>query len=214
MRIKLGAIITEVSGKLGGHAAQTSLAGSTLRAKATQKRKPSRRQLSRRFAMTRITQKWRVLPAFNRNLWVHYPYMGFTGFESFKSVNLLRLQAGLGLLINPSPVVFPAEIKLTSFICDKASSQVRVNFNAVPLTTVAFMTSLAVSYSPGQSARPRNMTFVNRNQNIGQVTLNFFNQYRALFGNLVVGSRVTIAIFGYSNSMHRTTVQSLSSIVT
>lgn len=126
-RLKLGAIITEASGKLGGQT--VSKVGNTVYIKnnTVSKRTGTRSQMQRRLTTQYLMSMYSYLSDFQKQLWHEqtpdYEFKDKFGdtqrrnaFQLFQLINQYRLLTGGGLITNPFPVhkpSFPVGINAT-----------------------------------------------------------------------------------------------------
>lgn len=98
MKITFGAIVTDGSGKLGGHAAQKGRTGAILRTIGQPRKTPSRAQSLQRSDVQIVSQSWRTLTNEERQTWISAAEEKQSGFDLYIEVNLKLLTANLPLL--------------------------------------------------------------------------------------------------------------------
>jgi hypothetical protein len=106
-RIKFGSIVTEGSGKLGGHLLQNSFSGAQLRNSPVPLRHPSNSQLLIRSINKKLQEGWRSLTELERFLWNNFPSTPLAGHSLWMKYNFVYLSNNLPLIT--SPYEFKAE---------------------------------------------------------------------------------------------------------
>lgn len=115
MRLKTGAITTELTGGIAGHVLQGSPSGLVMRANYIKKRQASYQQNLRRVSMARLYRAWIELSQAKRNEFLSFNHNGLKGQNLFIKLNLPRLYDYLSisddldkLLLYPlGPELFP-----------------------------------------------------------------------------------------------------------
>jgi hypothetical protein len=110
MRIKLGALITEASGKLGGCVIQKGNSSLVMRTQLAKRKIVTTWLQQSRCRSAIVTASWRSLSQVNRNLWLKEIRYDISGYALFVRLNSNLLQIGLPLLSQPMPpVVMPIQ---------------------------------------------------------------------------------------------------------
>lgn len=130
--IKTGSLISDITGKVGGHVFQRTSSGLALRSGPAPINKGINTQNENRIIATRIQQAWRALSVSDRNLWEVYAtfknkstrknILGkLTGQSIFMQENTVRLihvnsfgSFSPEILITPTIVSLPEVVKITS----------------------------------------------------------------------------------------------------
>lgn len=119
--LKLGGIITSISGKLGGNILGSGINGNYIKSNSYSQQHPSALQSKQRTQLYPVTQIWRTLNSTQKALWaaetVNYPYVNrvgdtveYTAYQLFCYLNL-NLQ-----LIGQAHILVPATYEaLSSF---------------------------------------------------------------------------------------------------
>lgn len=94
MKVKCGAIVTGISGKLGSQVFQGSKHGLLLRSGAKSTFPPTSAQINRQLFYSQICQAWKMLSSNNRASWFFPSDGDKSGFQLFLSINLTRLASG------------------------------------------------------------------------------------------------------------------------
>lgn len=108
MKIKLGSIITEISGKVGGQYLQAGPFGHSIRTnpKTTPEAKVNASYV--RGMWRRSVSTWKTLTAAQRASWHLFNWNGYTGFPAYVHFNATALYQGHALLISaPAVPVIP-----------------------------------------------------------------------------------------------------------
>lgn len=112
MKLKFGAIVTEGSGKIGGHVAAKNKSGAYLRTKSVPVNRQTSAQLERRSSLASISQAWRELTDFQRTAWnatapdfaksdIFGDIRQISGFNIYQRLNAIRRLCGQSLLTVP-----------------------------------------------------------------------------------------------------------------
>lgn len=107
MKITFGALITDGTGKLGGHAAQHGRAGAILRTIKQPSKSPTLGQSLRRQDTQVVAQSWRTLTESQRKSWNDNAPIGLSGFDFYMQINLRLLSISLPLLSSFIPPTTP-----------------------------------------------------------------------------------------------------------
>jgi photosystem II stability/assembly factor-like uncharacterized protein len=117
-RVSYGALVTNISGSIGGSTFQLNNSGATARAKPQQKFFPSTLQSGSRSDFANISTSWSTLSLSVQALWNAYALANpitdrwgnirtLTGFQYYMQSNLNLLSLGLTLLASPPTYVAP-----------------------------------------------------------------------------------------------------------
>lgn len=112
-RIKLGALITEMSGSIGGFSVQKNHYGTSLKVKNNPIRSISQSQSMRRGEISSLIPLWQNLTEAQRLQWNNYTSYNrqtaknnsdslLSGYNLFLKYNVLRLYAGLEVVLTPT----------------------------------------------------------------------------------------------------------------
>lgn len=205
MKIVWGALVTDGSGKLGGHVASKNRGGSYLRTKVKPANAQTPAQQNARNRLSTFAQGWRGLTELQRESWnnavSNFPVVknGRTQFLSGEQL-YVRLNANL-VLIGESPIdTAPLPGAIPELIIDGVSAD--VSSNAVLITSLSATVPMGFSlvlfatapYSPGK------YNVSNKYRFIGLVTLAMGSfdahaMYEAKFGSLVAGQKLSVKCF-------------------
>lgn len=111
--LKLGGLVTNISGRIGGNILGTSPNGSYIKSNSYSQQHPSPAQSLQRTQLYPITQLWSTLNSTQKALWdaevINYPYVNRVGDTVYYSGYQLFLNCNMGRqLSNLSPLTTPA----------------------------------------------------------------------------------------------------------
>lgn len=108
MKAKLGSIISESSGKVGGHYFQNTRSGLVLKVKPSRPTASTNVQYNQRIIFEQLVKQWRSFSQTIRNAWSAANSSCISGFHYFTSYNLLLIGHALPMVTTPpiSPVSF------------------------------------------------------------------------------------------------------------
>lgn len=200
MKIVWGALVTDGSGKLGGHVAAKNRAGSYLRTKVKPANAQTAAQMAARNSLATYAQAWRGLTEDQRLSWNNavgnFPVVKngktifLSGEQLYIQLNVnLALAGGSAIDTAPLPEEIPA-LTLTSLACDVSSMTFTITSDNA---TVPMGFALVVDATPNVSPGRYNVS--NKFANIGLATLamntdNMWTEYLAKYGTPVAGQKV------------------------
>lgn len=122
VKIKFGANIANMSGKIGGQVYSHNAAGAYLRNIGTIAVAPSAAMIASQNAFASLVAAWKVLPEVNQNAWkaavVNFQKLNvfsdvytMNGFQLFCSVNRSRLNINQVILLFPPMPVMPEQVQ-------------------------------------------------------------------------------------------------------
>lgn len=200
--LRLGAIITQISGKVGGQTIVNGAQGTYLKNIGNQTKSPTPAQQLQRSATGTLMQLWRTLSEYEYNTWlnqegnwsfknrvgnIHF----YTAFQIFMLLNQGRLLIGetINKTAHNPDTIYPAQI----YFSNTATSQLEFNFISkdLKLTYVLWM-------SPPVGKGKRNVDNLLRvvqvfNYDEGRMEYDVTENYLKIFGH--IPSKATI---GYS----------------
>ena len=115
MKLKLGSIVTEATGKLGGHVAMQQGSSCVLR---TAFKPVNRKHVRMRtdFAIRRsVFNSWNALSSSNKDLWRKFEYEGVSYFNAFFKLNYYLARNGQVLNSKPPKLVSLPSVLLSNF---------------------------------------------------------------------------------------------------
>lgn len=161
MKITWGALVTDGSGKLGGHVASKNRGGSYLRTKVKPANAQTTAQMASRNALATYAQNWRGLTESQRlsfnNAVGNFPVVknGKTHFMSGEQLyvklnKLIELVGGTPITTAPLPAAIPA-FTLDSATVDISDTEAELTFSAaaVPMG-YSLVVEATAPYSPGK----------------------------------------------------------------
>jgi hypothetical protein len=194
MQLKMGSIVTELTGSLGGHTVQRTKDGLSMRPKINPINKATNTQLIQRHTIHFISQRWRELTAGDRKLWLNTEMEGVKGFELYRLVNIRRRIILMQIRTRPVPQTSLLEIPSFVVLADASSQILRVTTSvAVPVNQYLII-ECTPPLSPGISNPNsffKNVRVVNGNL---AVIFNINAFYIPLFGALVVGQTIFVRV--------------------
>ena len=107
MRVKLGSIISEASGKLGGHHIGKNRSVNVLSTNRKKTTKPSKMQAYQKTLYKAVNAAWQALTPAQRALWNSFPSFYESGQNLFFGRNLPLLRCGLPIIFSPVNEVEP-----------------------------------------------------------------------------------------------------------
>jgi phage-related tail protein len=203
-KIKFGAIVTDASGKLGGHVFSKNRAGSYLRTKASPTNPRSTFQMWVRALFAQITSAWSGLTQEQRNSFnskvddyqktnVFGDLKSLSGKALFQKLNNNLLLTDQEMILTcPSPSPY-ANIALMSAVGD-------VSGNAFDVATLGTATGEKVVISATPLLSQGTKFVKNDLRQIAVVsggvdaTINIFASYTARFGALVAGANIMVGL--------------------
>lgn len=126
MRVKLGAIVTEASGRLGGQFISSDRSGASLRTINAKKQKTSTVAQPMRSLISSVSQKWRSLSADQQKAWNSFAAFlnlkgsfgdlkSLTGCQAFIKLNTMCWKEGDSILLSPASFLSPIATVPTGF---------------------------------------------------------------------------------------------------
>jgi hypothetical protein len=195
MRIKCGTIITEVTGSLGGHTAQRTKDGLRLAKKTNPLQGSTTSQLTIRSRMSTLTQRWRELTEKQRLRWNTTVYNGLSGFEYFKSYNMLRLICAQSIANIPLFPTKPTSVPSFSLVLDKSSGLMRVTMPFVIPNPTRVTIEATPPLSAGVSNPSKRFKLMTCLAGNGVVDFSFAFQWQARFGTFQTGQTIFVRVY-------------------
>lgn len=207
-RLKFGALVSKMSGSIGGSTLQRSSFGHSIRSKPLpiHSRKPL--QLIRRSWMSEIQSAWSALTEIQRNLWRQFiSYSGqsinndssiqISGYNLFLKYQFCRKLCNLPLLVEFTYIPIPQWPQ--AFIFSNVSNQLFIQFDRVISDNeYFFILSVSNPRVPSKSYSPQNCRYmfcVRSNSD----TFSFTETYIQNFGLLAqTGDTVHFSIYYFS----------------
>lgn len=205
MKIKAGALVTELSGSLAGSTVQRSRSGMVMHARIAPIQPASRSQLSQRVRIHRVSQRWRELTQAQRNNWnaiaPRFLDSGgnasdrkLSGFECFKMVNSRLLQQAVPMVSTP-PVPTPGpSFRLTGVTADQSSQILTVSLTGTPVGLYFAIAEATPPLSAGVTNPNNKFVFIRGTNATNPVSFAIGPEYRAKFGDLRTGQKIFIRI--------------------
>jgi len=209
--IKLGAIVTDIKGKVGGHTFSNSLGGNTLATKQNRGLNQlqssyitnggnNERSILPAVTMTQMAQKWRTLTDHQRSAWeaasVNYPSLSkFGDKKQTKGYNLfVKINSRLSQ-INVSPIVVPPTPSIAgnqnSFTCDvSVASGITAAWTGSLTSNYNLIIEATPSISKGRgnvASQFKRIAIVN---DPSATSYNFTSEYLDIYGNVILGARM------------------------
>ena len=204
MKVKFGAIITEGSGKLGGHVVSKNRGGAFMRTKVTPSNPQTQAQSSQRSILGSLSKNWATLTIDERKSW--NDAVGewaktdiFGDIRKPSGLNLfVKINANLSTYGYPNVTVPPLKQDVPYTSLDVTACTV----NALNVSLVFADTSYAgvkVRIQATSSMSPGISNFKNKLRNIGDLvvsstSISATDLYTAKFGSLVTGTTIHIGI--------------------
>lgn len=207
-RLKFGALVSQMSGSIGGSTLQRSSFGHSIRSKPLPilSRKPL--QLIRRSWMSEIQSAWSALTEIQRNLWRQFiAYSGqsinndsniqISGYNLFLKYQFCRKLCNLPLLEEFTYIPIPQWPQ--AFIFSNVSNQLFIQFDRVIAdNTYFFILSVSNPRVPSKSYSPQNCRYMYCFRT-GSDTFSFSETYIYNFGLLAqTGDTVHFSIYYFS----------------
>lgn len=114
MRIKLGALLTEASGKLGGCVIQKGNSSLVMRTLLAKRKIQSSWLQQSKSESAYVASQWRLLSAANRKFWNSETRYDSSGFSLFVKLNSNLIQAGLPIILKPFPARHTNSVLITN----------------------------------------------------------------------------------------------------
>ena len=225
MKVTWGMMITDGSGKLGGHVAAKNRGGSYVRTKVKPANPQTPAQQNARSSLATWSQAWRGLTEDQRLSWNsavgNFPEVKngkvliLSGQQLFVKFNTnLALAGQASIDTAPLPEAMP-EIALTGLASDVSSMTFEITAdNATVPSGFTYMVEAIAPVSPGR------YNVSNRYRVIGSATLatstdNMWTEYLAKFGAPVAGQKVAAKAFLINNTTGQASVPTaVTAIVT
>ncbi len=201
--VKLGAFITDVSGKIGGQVFNTSRYGVTIKNIGSSSNVPTASQQKIRIDTGNLSQLWRGLTDVQRNSFDRetgkYPYINrvgetkfYAGYQLFYKMNQGRIALGLSI-VNENPVFgINAERRLDSLDIDSRSMVVKVLNNDNNNSYVLYASN---SLSPGINNGKKYVRSLGVFSGLAlENGLDIINNYNSVFNSPVAGQRVFVGV--------------------
>lgn len=130
MRIRLGSIVSSVSGKLAGHYARSARSGAVIASSPVRSDPRSPSQALQRIRSSQVASSWRSLSDADRLSWLKSGHQGKSGFALYRSLNQVRQQLGLSLLIAMPAIEAPRYRIVVSAVAVSSTNQFRLVLDA------------------------------------------------------------------------------------
>lgn len=142
--LKLGGLVTQISGRIGGNILGTSPNGSYIKSNSYSQQHPSAAQSLQRTQIYPVTQNWGQLTVTQKNTFIagvsDYPYINkvgdtvlYTGYQLHNLLNQGRLLIGSSLLTS-LPTLYDQVVSYTVFLtCDTTKFYYTISFTGRPV---------------------------------------------------------------------------------
>jgi len=215
-KIKLGALITDASGKLGGHVIGKNKGNFVLKNKSVNKKTPTINQSVQRQTTNFLMMQWSKLTDDQRRRWYLQinDYLEidnfsdnkrFNGFTLFQKLNQGRLLCGLAMLTTPQQVAKPTFPQILNITLNTSVFTVQSNDYASNDNIALYVSK---PLTRGTNNVKKYMRFLTNASNTNLSTgLDITSLYENKFGTLVVDKYIFVGvktfskISGYSNQV-------------
>jgi len=215
-RLKLGAIITDASGKLGGHVIGKNNGNVVLKNKSVSNKNPSRSQSSQRSQTNFLMKNWASLTDDQRRKWylqldfynsnsVLGDHPKYTGFTLFQKLNQGRLLFSQSLLLDPAAKSKPSLPNILSISASTSSLIIQSdNYNASDNIAIYASTGLSLGISNSRKYM-KTIAYLTGSQLAAGYDV--ISEYSAIFGtpkenkNIFFGNKTFSSVSGYSNQV-------------
>ena len=220
--IKLGSLVTRISGKIGGQTFGTSASGSYIRNTGTPRKAITLLQRSKMSLMATTAQSWRSLTQQQRDTFIaaspEYTYLNRVGdtknYSGYAIYTMLRNNV-INMGAQDPPILIPTPLPRFSFT---PFTFFEVSDGPHDLTFTGNGAQAGVSYrifvtqanSKGITTGYKNYFYMDsgeRNE-VGTVAKNFADQYRAKWGSVPLNSKLYFRV----DAIHKSTGQILKGI--
>lgn len=201
--LKLGALITQISGKLGGQVLGTSRNGSYIKTNAYSVNKGTQKQQLQQSKIGSVTTFWGNIPPSEKNNWetetANYPYVNrvgdlveYTAYQLF-----LKLNTNLVLIDQPIITIAPVFVSVLAPILDFKTLTVA---SMIMEYTGALVTDDIVIYatpslSPGSTNPDKHLRKIFTSTARTPVfQTDYINEYVKVFSAPKLGSRIFLAV--------------------
>lgn len=200
MKIKFGSIVTEGSGKIGGHVAAKNRAGAYLRTKTTPVNPSSTFQQNARGILGALSSQWSGLTAAQRESFnkavsqfaktdIFGDLKNPSGINLFVKLNSNLINTGQAqITAAPTKVEIPFS-PITSIVFDVSSSLATITLSDGALDGSKVMVYATPSLSAGTSYAKNQKRFVGA-YTVAAGVIEFGTDYIARFGAFVAGSNI------------------------
>ena len=206
--LKLGGIITKISGKIGGNILGTSPNGSYIKSNSYSQQHTSPAQSLQRTKVYLVPQLWRTLTGAQQLLWsnevVNYPYVNrvgdnvfYTGFQLFCKLNMNLLNIGGSVVLNPPTFVSVPNATVPDVLAESTQLEVEY-YNQTSATYIQFW----LAKSTQNSVVPDISKFKYADlvtSATSSDTIELYPKYLELFGVIPNLQYITVAIRNVSN---------------
>ena len=222
-KIKLGLVVTEASGKLGGHVFAKNKGGAYLRTKVTPSNPQSVAQTAVRILFAVISAGWSALTAAQRASWD-------AAVESFKVTNIfgdLKVLSGKALyqrlnqnrqltgqaILQVAPAVAPINATGASGVAGSVAG------TSLDITTTKDTTGMFLLVSATGSLTAGTKFVKNKLRNIGTFagaaagTVDIYDEYVAKFGAPAAGANVYVSVKVINASGQATPAETLKAVI-
>lgn len=207
--LKMGAIVTQVSGKVGGQTFGNGQAGQYLKNTGSYVNKLTPLRSVSNSKLASLANSWRSLSSSDKSSWAaaapNFPYVNrlgetkqYSGYNLYMKFNGNRAIWGAAPVATaPVPFVFN-EFAIDEFSIDNNSMYIALTFGYVGYTYVLFASNPS---SAGSSFNEKGLRFMQAVDGIGDgVEFDFEPEYQALFGQQQVGTRIFFRIYQYETA--------------
>lgn len=158
-----GAVVTQVSGRIGGSVFSHNKGGQYIRAGVVPKKVTSAAALTQKSILSTVTRSWALLDAAQKAAWSHYttenPVVNrigmkksLSGHQAFVGLNSRLLRAADAGIALPPTAAPPSPVTITSFSVDISDTSAEIAFASSPLgNDIRMWVWAALVSSPGQT---------------------------------------------------------------
>jgi hypothetical protein len=222
-KLKFGMVVTEASGKLGGHVFARNRGGAYARTKVTPVNPQTTYQQQARTLLSSFSQAWRGLNQAERDSFnsavsdfartdIFGDLRNPTGKNLFTLLNINLSLAGVGpISVAPTPQGVES-VELTGLTVDEANTELEVAFSG---TTVAssILVFATDPLSPGVEFAKNRYRLIGALAGNAASPSNIWSIYSSRFGEPAVGSKVFVRLQSVNLTTGQTSVPSQASII-
>lgn len=190
MRTKLGSIITEASGLIGGQQMQKSGKAIALTGRTGSNKKKSASQANRIGIFVTSSIQWNSLAPAQRLTWRNGIFKGKTGFELWKMSYHGRFLLGLPPIVSFLASDNFIEVRQIVAVAHSGTQTINISFTASIIGNIAVSIFGTRQVSAGKRARPSGYTCLNFRLNQVPATIAIGGGYTGPFGPIIIGRAI------------------------
>lgn len=194
MKVKTGALITDLSGSLNGHTAQRKSGSLVLSGKKVYSKISGLNQSRSQSAILQASKAWRLLTPQVRTWYLKNEHNGLIGFHSFVYSCMICLKGGYPLPSVIPTVAIPQSFPTYSISAIAATQQMVFNFTTTLGNGLPTIISASRPFTESNQSASKSLKCLNYGTTTIPLSYNFSSLYVSRFGTFKAGMYVRFKI--------------------